>query len=67
MASRPGAQVLLHSRPYGLADYRTLIRDGFVYLDRTQHIREIEDLGRHLLFVRPRRFGKSLWLSTLAN
>ncbi len=52
--------------PYGLADFATLIRDGFVYLDRTAHLHDLEDLGRLLLFIRPRRFGKSLWLRTLA-
>jgi len=53
--------------PYGLADFPTLIRDGFVYVDRTGHLPEVEELGRLLLFIRPRRFGKSLWLRTLAT
>ncbi len=52
--------------PYGLADFPRLIREGYVYVDRTMHIRDVEDLGAQLLFVRPRRFGKSLWLRTLA-
>ena len=53
--------------PYGLADFPRLIRDGYVYVDRTMHIRDVEELGAQLLFVRPRRFGKSLWLRTLAT
>ncbi len=52
--------------PYGLADFPVLIRDGFEYIDRTMYIRDVEELGRPLLFIRPRRFGKSLWLRTLA-
>ncbi len=52
--------------PYGIADFQTLIKDGYVYVDRTAYIHDLEDLGRHLLFIRPRRFGKSLWLQTLA-
>ncbi len=52
--------------PYGLADFPRLITDGYVYLDRTAHIRRLEELGQTLLFVRPRRFGKTLWLQTLA-
>lgn len=52
--------------PYGIADFQALIRDGYVYIDRTSHIHDLESLGRYLLFVRPRRFGKSLWLQTLA-
>ncbi len=53
--------------PYGNADFHRLITHGFTYVDRTRYIREVEELGESLLFVRPRRFGKSLWLSTLAN
>ncbi len=53
--------------PYGIADFQAIIRDGYVYVDRTSYFHDLEDLGRHLLFVRPRRFGKSLWLQTLAS
>jgi hypothetical protein len=58
---------VLMKLPYGNADYHRLITHGFAYVDRTRYIREVEELGENLLFVRPRRFGKSLWLSTLAN
>ena len=51
--------------PYGIADFYSLITDRYVYVDRTAHVRTLESLGRALLFVRPRRFGKSLWLKTL--
>ncbi len=53
--------------PYGIADYRRIRQEGMVYVDRTAAIREIERLGSILVFLRPRRFGKSLWLQTLAN
>jgi len=53
--------------PYGLADFATLISEGYFYVDRTDRIPLIENAGRQLLFLRPRRFGKSLWLSTLEN
>ncbi len=53
--------------PYGIADFRSIRNDGMVYVDRTAHIRDLERLGRILVFLRPRRFGKSLWLQTLAN
>ena len=52
--------------PYGIADFYALVRNGYVYLDRTTHIRRLEELGRTLLFVRPRRFGKSLLLHMLS-
>lgn len=53
--------------PYGVTDFYSLRNDGEVYVDRTDRIAVMEDLGKSLLFLRPRRFGKSLWLSTLAN
>ena len=53
--------------PYGIADFRVIRRDGMVYVDRTAYIRAIERLGRTLVFLRPRRFGKSLWVQTMAT
>jgi hypothetical protein len=53
--------------PYGIADFYKLITAGYFYADRTGHIPAIEDAGEQLLFLRPRRFGKSLLLSTLEN
>ena len=53
--------------PYGIADFRRIREQGLLYVDRTAHIRELERLGRILVFVRPRRFGKSLWIQTLAT
>ncbi|MCP4589645.1 MAG: AAA family ATPase, partial [bacterium] len=53
--------------PYGIADFRRIRQQGRVYVDRTAHIRDIEDLGDVLVFLRPRRFGKSLWIQTLAT
>jgi len=53
--------------PYGLADFRKIREEGYFYVDRTDRIALIEEVGHQLLFLRPRRFGKSLWLSTLEN
>ena len=53
--------------PYGIADFRRIRRDGMVYVDRTAHVRDLETLGSVLVFLRPRRFGKSLWVQTLAT
>jgi hypothetical protein len=53
--------------PYGVADFYSLRTQGYVYVDRTDRIAAVEDLGKSLLFLRPRRFGKSLWLSTMAS
>ncbi len=51
--------------PYGLSDFGKLIREGYFYQDRTDRIPLLEASGDQLLFIRPRRFGKSLLLSML--
>ena len=52
--------------PYGISDYRSLIEGKYFYQDRTSYIQSLENWGsRYLLYLRPRRFGKSLLLSTL--
>jgi len=53
--------------PYGISDFEKIIREGYVYVDRTDRIPVIENAGSQLLFIRPRRFGKSLLLSMLEN
>jgi len=53
--------------PYGLSDFYRLRTEGYVYLDRTAYLPLLEELGDQLLFLRPRRFGKSLLLSLLEN
>jgi hypothetical protein len=53
--------------PYGISDFYKLITEGYLYVDRTDRIRLIEETGSQLLFLRPRRFGKSLLLSMLEN
>jgi hypothetical protein len=53
--------------PYGISDFYKLITEGYFYQDRTDSIPLIEAAGSQLLFLRPRRFGKSLLLSMLEN
>lgn len=53
--------------PYGLADFYAMRKEGYFYQDRTRFIRTVEERGKQLVFLRPRRFGKSVWISTLAN
>ncbi|MDQ1301287.1 MAG: hypothetical protein QG637_1208 [Chloroflexota bacterium] len=53
--------------PYGVSDFYQVATEGYFYVDRTDRIPLIEDLGKQLLFLRPRRFGKSLLLSMLEN
>jgi len=52
--------------PYGISNFEVMIQEGYSYIDRTQYIERLEQSSlRYLFFVRPRRFGKSLFLSTL--
>jgi hypothetical protein len=52
--------------PYGKSDYRTMVEEGYFYQDRTSYIKTLEDWdSTYLLYLRPRRFGKSLLLSIL--
>ena len=53
--------------PYAISDFDSLITRGYHYVDRTDHIPLLEAAGDQLLFLRPRRFGKSLLLSMLEN
>lgn len=53
--------------PYGISSFYALRTQGFHYIDRTHHLQGLEDAGKQLVFLRPRRFGKSLLLSMLAN
>jgi Predicted AAA-ATPase/PD-(D/E)XK nuclease superfamily len=53
--------------PYGKSDFKTVIEKKYFYQDRTAYIQTLEDWGStYLLYLRPRRFGKSLWISTLS-
>ncbi len=54
--------------PYGISDFGKLRKENYLYIDKTEFIERIEGLSaNYLFFIRPRRFGKSLFLSTLAN
>jgi len=53
--------------PYGISDFYKLITEGYFYVDRTDRLPHLEGLGDQLVFLRPRRFGKSLLLSMLEN
>ncbi|MCB0837069.1 MAG: AAA family ATPase [Bacteroidetes bacterium] len=54
--------------PYGTSNFSSLIEQEYYYIDRTHYLERIENLGeRYIVFLRPRRFGKSLWISTLQH
>jgi hypothetical protein len=52
--------------PYGISNFETLVSNNYIYIDRTPFIARLEQINyRYLFFLRPRKFGKSLFLSTL--
>lgn len=54
--------------PYGISNYEELIRDGYYYVDKTMYIEKLENLPeKRIMFLRPRKFGKTLFTSTLEN
>ena len=50
--------------PYGEMSFPRIRRNGWLYVDKTRFLRPLED-ERYVFFIRPRRFGKSCWLTLL--
>ena len=54
--------------PYGISDYERLIENGYYYVDKTAYIEKLENLAEpYIMYLRPRKFGKTLFTSTLEN
>ena len=51
--------------PIGQQDFREIIREGKVYVDKTHFVHQLTTEGKYYFLSRPRRFGKSLFLSTM--
>ena len=51
--------------PYGLSDFKRVLKENYYYVDKTQYIPLLEEYGNFLYLIRPRRFGKSLFLNML--
>ncbi len=51
--------------PIGIQNFESLRNDGYVYVDKTAHIHRLVSTGRYYFLSRPRRFGKSLLVSTM--
>ena len=52
--------------PYGWADFRAIRLENRLYVDKTRFIHALEE-ERYVFLIRPRRFGKSCWVSLLDN
>ena len=55
----------LRKMPIGVQDFENLIKNGFAYVDKTAYIYKLVSESHVVFLSRPRRFGKSLLLSTL--
>ena len=54
--------------PYGISNYEKIINDGYYYVDKTMYIEKLENLPEtNIMFLRPRKFGKTLFTSVLEN
>lgn len=53
--------------PYGMQNFEDVIKEDCYYVDKTPFIEQIEESNMYFLFIRPRRFGKTLTLSMLEN
>ena len=54
--------------PYGISNYEELVEDNYYYVDKTKYIKMLEDLAeKRIMFLRPRKFGKTLFTSVLEN
>ncbi len=51
--------------PIGIQEFEKLREDGWVYVDKTAHIHRLVSRGTYFFLSRPRRFGKSLLMSTI--
>ena len=54
--------------PYGISNYEELIEENYYYVDKTSYIEKLESLAqKRVMFLRPRKFGKTLFTSVLEN
>ena len=53
--------------PIDLQSFEIIRRDGLLYVDKTRWIHQMLEEGRYYFMARPRRFGKTLMVSTLRN
>jgi hypothetical protein len=53
--------------PIGIQTFEDIIKDNYLYIDKTKQALDLIQNGKYYFLSRPRRFGKSLFLSTLKN
>ena len=59
---------MIKKLPYGISNYQELVEDNYYYVDKTMYIEMLENIvDKRIIFLRPRKFGKTLFTSTLEN
>ncbi|PID78394.1 MAG: hypothetical protein CSA18_03880 [Deltaproteobacteria bacterium] len=53
--------------PIGISTFEEIVRDNYIYVDKTEYVFKLINRGKYYFLSRPRRFGKSLFLSTLKS
>ncbi|NFD20550.1 hypothetical protein EXN26_14830, partial [Clostridium botulinum] len=53
--------------PYGISNFEVLREKNYLYVDKTSYIELLDRYAPYNFFIRPRRFGKSLFISMLEN
>ena len=51
--------------PYGISDYKELQEGGYLYVDKTMYLERLENGAKTVFYLRPGRFGKSLFTSMM--
>ena len=51
--------------PIGITTFREMVTQNYVYVDKTEFVHKMASSGKYYFLSRPRRFGKSLLVSTL--
>ena len=59
---------MIKKLPYGISDYERIITNNYYYVDKTKYIEILENMPQpYIMFLRPRKFGKTLFTSTIEN
>ena len=57
---------MIKKLPQGISNYEELVNDGYCYVDKTKYIEKLENFSnKRIMFLRPRKFGKTLFTSVL--
>ena len=59
---------MIRKLPNGISNYEKLVEEGYYYVDKTEYIKKMEDVTNPtIMYLRPRKFGKTLFTSVLEN